>query len=99
MWRLSIGHVNVTENDCVSSVLKWRGVCLFFHQSFSVFEIRLLSNIALIVRISHKHTRGPIFKMATPAGFEPATPGLEIRCSIQLSYGVKEMSNIEPCYN
>ena len=27
-----------------------------------------------------------IKKLATPAGLEPATVGLEIRCSIQLSY-------------
>ena len=29
-----------------------------------------------------------VFKDLTPAGIEPATYGLEIRCSIQLSYGV-----------
>jgi hypothetical protein len=29
-------------------------------------------------------------KLATSAGFEPATDGLEIRCSIQLSYEVVE---------
>ena len=29
----------------------------------------------------------PLRKVARPAGFEPATPGLEGQCSLQLSYG------------
>ena len=40
----------------------------------------------------------PELQNALPAGFEPATYGLEIRCSIQLSYGSVAVSlRDQPC--
>ena len=36
----------------------------------------------------------PLKKLATPAGFEPTTPGLGILCSILLSYGAGARSFI-----
>ena len=39
---------------------------------------------------SHSNLR----KLATPAGFEPATPSLEGWCSIRLSYGVMPSAQV-----
>ncbi len=48
---------------------------------------------AMMIAVGGMH--GDNFGMATPAGLEPATPCLEGRCSIQLSYGVRCRDNTE----
>ena len=40
----------------------------------------------LPIEKSSGNRKGFYKKVARPAGFEPATYGLEVRCSIQLSY-------------
>ncbi len=38
-------------------------------------------------------------KKARPGGFEPPTYGLEVRCSVQLSYGRVVGGIVENCYS
>ena len=41
----------------------------------------------MLYQLSYAHRVYSNFSVARPAGVEPATRGLEGRCSIQLSYG------------
>lgn len=56
------------------------------------------SRTTIIALMRRKRLPNPEAYLALPAGLEPTTPGVEIRCSLQLNYGseVAVPRGIEP---
>ena len=72
-----------------------RSLALHFRIAFPHCIPALHSRIAFPHCISVLHFRNgargeALQKKTIPSGFEPLTAGLEIRCSIQLSYGIMQ---------
>ena len=79
----------------------WRanGMALRMVASIEARRVTLYSRNGKIISDSYQHARPKTIRrrgMAIPAGLEPATPCLEGRCSIRLSYGISATGKCEP---
>ena len=75
--------------SCLTSDIKAHSVKSDTHWNI-LFRTYAAPRPILIRRSQLKNRRNLPLNMVTPAGFEPATVGLEIQCSIQLSYGAND---------